>query len=90
MAVAHYGYLVLKMPFPNGVLRIHGDYNACVSALKKLQVLAASREAAAELGGQEQIPLSSCQRCSTSAPRVQPLDNEGVPVKIVQIGADVA
>jgi hypothetical protein len=28
MAVAHYGYLVLKMPTPDGVLRIRGDRDA--------------------------------------------------------------
>jgi hypothetical protein len=36
MAVAHYGYLVLKIPSPNGVLKIHGDRNAGDSALEKL------------------------------------------------------
>jgi hypothetical protein len=40
MVVAHYGYLVLKMPSPNGVVKIHGDRDAGVSALKKLQALA--------------------------------------------------
>jgi hypothetical protein len=37
MAVAHYGYLVLKMPFTNGVL--------------KLQALTAAHKAVAEPGG---------------------------------------
>jgi hypothetical protein len=41
MTVAHYGYLVLKMPSSNGVLRIRGGRNAGVSALEKLQALAA-------------------------------------------------
>jgi hypothetical protein len=36
MAVAHYGYLVLKMPSPNGILKIHGDHDAGVCALEKL------------------------------------------------------
>jgi hypothetical protein len=36
MAVAHYGYLVLKMPSPKGVLKIRGDRDAGVSALEKL------------------------------------------------------
>jgi hypothetical protein len=36
MAVAHYGYLVLKMPSPNDVLKICGDRDAGVSALEKL------------------------------------------------------
>jgi hypothetical protein len=44
MAVTHYGYLVLKMPAPNGVLKIHKDCGAGVSALEKLQALAASHE----------------------------------------------
>jgi hypothetical protein len=40
MAVAHYGYLVLKMPVPNGVLKICGDSGAGIFALEKLQALA--------------------------------------------------
>jgi hypothetical protein len=36
MAVAHYGYLVLKMPSPGGVLRIWGDRDAGACALEKL------------------------------------------------------
>jgi hypothetical protein len=42
MAVAHYGYLVLKMPSPGGVLKIQGDRDAGACALEKLQALAAS------------------------------------------------
>jgi hypothetical protein len=41
MAVAHYGYLVLKMPSPNGVLKICRDREAGISALEKLQALVA-------------------------------------------------
>jgi hypothetical protein len=36
MAVAHYGYLVLKMPSPNDVLKICRDRDVGVSALEKL------------------------------------------------------
>jgi hypothetical protein len=36
MAVAHYWYLVLKMPAPNRVIKIHGDCTTCISALEKL------------------------------------------------------
>jgi hypothetical protein len=36
MAVAHYRYLVLKMPSPNDVLRIQGDRDAGACALAKL------------------------------------------------------
>jgi hypothetical protein len=36
MAVTHYGYLILKMPSPNGIVRIRRDCDACVSTLEKL------------------------------------------------------
>jgi hypothetical protein len=36
MAVAHYGYLIMKMSSPNSVLKIHGDREAGVSAIEKL------------------------------------------------------
>jgi hypothetical protein len=51
MTVAHYGYLILKMPSPNGVLKIWGDRDAGACALEKLQVLAVAREAATEPRG---------------------------------------
>jgi hypothetical protein len=50
MAVAHHGYLVLKMLSPNDVIKIHVDRSASVSALEKLQALAAAHEAAAGHG----------------------------------------
>jgi hypothetical protein len=47
MAVAHYGYLVLKMPSPMASSRSRDrDVGAC--AVEKLQALAAAREAAEE------------------------------------------
>jgi hypothetical protein len=60
--VAHYGYLVLKMPSLNDVLKIHGDREAGVSALEKLQALAAQHEAAARPGSPDLAPLSSHKR----------------------------
>ena len=33
MAIAHYGYLVLKMPSPAGVLTVQGDRTAAVTVL---------------------------------------------------------
>jgi hypothetical protein len=41
MAVTYYGYLVLKIPSPNDVLKIHRGRNAGTIVLKKLQALAA-------------------------------------------------
>jgi hypothetical protein len=58
MAVAHYGYLVLKMLAPKGFLKVHGDRDVAIFALEKLQAPAASREAAARPGGQESTPSS--------------------------------
>jgi hypothetical protein len=47
MAITHYGYLVLKMSSPNGVIKVRGDRSTGVSTLEKLQALAAAHEAAA-------------------------------------------
>jgi hypothetical protein len=88
MAVAHYGYLVLKMLTPNGVLKIRGDHDAGVCASEKLQALAAARDAAEEPGGQDPAPSSSRQRGSASAPRVQPSSKEDVPMKTIQVGTE--
>jgi hypothetical protein len=74
MAVAHYGYLVLKMPSPNGVLKIRGDHEVGISTLEKLQALTAQDEAAVGPGSLNLAPSSSRQRDSSSAPRVQPSD----------------
>jgi hypothetical protein len=76
MVVAHYEYLVLKMPSPNGVLRIWApgsgsDSRSCWRAW-----------------GPEPVPPSSCQHISVSAPRVEPSGEEDVPAKIVQVRAE--
>jgi hypothetical protein len=36
MAIAHYEYLVLKMPSPSGIIKVHGDHSIDVSMLEKL------------------------------------------------------
>jgi hypothetical protein len=90
MAVARYGYLVLKMSSPNDVLKIRRDRDAGVSALEKLQALATQHEAATGPGSSYLAPLSLRQHGSSSAPRVQPSGKEDVPVETVQIRADAA
>ena len=40
MVFAHYGYLVLKMPPPTGVLTVWGDRIAAVVTVEKLHALA--------------------------------------------------
>jgi hypothetical protein len=51
IAVAHYGYLVLKMPSPAGVLTVQGDRTATVAAVEKLHALATGLVPAASTGG---------------------------------------
>jgi hypothetical protein len=88
MVVAHYGYLVLKMSSPNGVLKIRGDRDTGACALEKLQAMAAAHEAAAEPEDQDPVTPSTRQRGSASASRVQLSAKEDVPVKTVQIRAE--
>jgi hypothetical protein len=61
MAIAHYGYLVLKMSSPAGVLIVRGDCAAALVTVEKL--LAQTME-----GGTPQLlvprRLPRCQRCS--------------------------
>jgi hypothetical protein len=90
MVVVHYGYLVLKMPSLDGVLKIWGDRDAGACELEKLQALAAAREAAAEPGGQDPALPSSLQRGSTLAPHVQPSAKEDIPINTIQIGVEAA
>ena len=82
MAIAHYGYLVLKMPSPAGVLTVRGDRTAAVAAVERLHALAA------EAARTEEDPSTSQHRAPAKAPRIQSSDPDDVPVKTVQIGAD--
>jgi hypothetical protein len=50
MAIAHYGYMVLKMSVPNSIIKICGDCMIGVSALEKLHALVAAHEAVAGHG----------------------------------------
>ena len=83
MVIAHYGYLVLKMPSPAGVLTVWGDRTAAVAAVEKLHALAAED---ARTEGED--PSTSRAKVSTRAPRVQPSDPDDIPVKTIQVGAE--
>jgi hypothetical protein len=89
MVIAHYEYLVMKMSSPNGIIKICGDCSTGVSALEKLQALVVAEEVVASYGAPDQAPLTLHQRGSSSAPHVQPSGIEDVPMKIIEIGADV-
>jgi hypothetical protein len=86
MAIAHYGYLVLKMPSPAGVLTVQGDRTAAVAAVEKLHALAAGLTLAAGTEGSD--PSPSRARAPAKVPKVRPSDTDDVPVKTIQVGAE--
>jgi hypothetical protein len=59
MAIANYGYLVLKMSSPNIIIKIYGDRTTDIFVLEKLQALAATHEVAAGQGAPDRAPSSS-------------------------------
>jgi hypothetical protein len=73
MTVAHYGYLALKMLSPNSVLKIHGDRDANVSTLEKIQALAAHHEAAIGPGCLDQAPSDHATVARHQHPMCSPL-----------------
>jgi hypothetical protein len=81
MAIAHYGYLVLKMPSPTGVLIVQGDRTAALAAVEKLHALVA--ETARPADG-ERNPSTS----GTKASKVRPSEVDGVPIKAIRLAAD--
>jgi hypothetical protein len=85
MAIAHYGYLVLKMPSPAGVLTVRGDRVAALAAVEKLHALAAET-AHSDDGGRD--PLTSGTKAPTKVPKVWPSRADDVPVKAIQLCAD--
>jgi hypothetical protein len=86
MAVAHYGYLVLKILFPAGVLTVLGDRTIAVAAVEKLHALAVGLVPAAGAEGSD--PSSSRTKAPARAPIVRPSDTDDVPVKTIQVGAE--
>jgi hypothetical protein len=81
MAIAHYGYLVLKMPYPTGVLTVQCDHAAALVVVEKLHALAVETTRPDD-GGRN--PSTS----GTKAPKVQPSGADGVPVKAIWLAAD--
>jgi hypothetical protein len=86
MAAAHYGYLVLKMPSPSGVLTMQGDRTAAVVAVEKLHAMAAGLASTAGAEGSD--PSPSRARVPAKAPKIRPSDTNNVPVKTIQVGAE--
>jgi hypothetical protein len=69
MAIAHYGYLVLKMSSPAGVLTVRGDRAAALAAVEKLHALAAET-ARPDDGGSN--PSTSGTKAPAKVPKVWP------------------
>jgi hypothetical protein len=88
MDIAHYGYLVLKIPSPVGVLTIQSDRTAAVIAVEKLHALATGLAPAT--GAQGSDPSTSRVKTLAKAPKVCPSDMDDVPVKTVQVGAEAS
>jgi hypothetical protein len=86
MAIAHYEYLVLKMPSLAGVLTLQGDRTAVVAAVEKLHALAAGLAPAASAEGSD--PSPSRTKVPAKAPKVCPSNTDDVPVKTIQVGAE--
>jgi hypothetical protein len=87
MAIAHYGYLVLKIPSLAGVLTVRCDRAAAVSVVEKLHALAAEA-ARSDDGGKD--PSTSGTKAPAKVPKVQPSGADGGPVKTIQVGADTS
>jgi hypothetical protein len=85
MAIAHYGYLVLKMPSLAGVLTVRGDRAATLTAVEKLQALAAET-ARPDDGGRS--PSTSGTKAPTKVPKVRPSGADDIHVKAIRLCAD--
>jgi hypothetical protein len=77
MAIAHYGYLVLKMSSLAGILTVRGDRIAALAAVEKLHTLAAEIARPDDGGRGPSVPVPGCplrrRKCSrpeqTAGPR---------------------
>jgi hypothetical protein len=84
MDIAHYGYLVLKMPSPAGVLTMQGDRATALAAVEKLHALAAEA-ARPDDGGRNSS--TSGTKAPSKVPKVRPSGADDVLVKAVQLSA---
>jgi hypothetical protein len=85
MAIAHYGYLVLKMPSPAGVLTVRGDHVAALAAVENLHALAIETARPDDVG---RNPSTSGTKAPTKVPKVWPSGAYDVPVKAIRLCVD--
>jgi hypothetical protein len=88
MAVAHYGYLVLKMPSPAGILTVPGDRSAAVAAVERLYAF--TTDAAQPEGSGPSASGTKVSGKPPKVPRLHSSDPDDVAVKTVQIGSDLS
>jgi hypothetical protein len=84
MAIAHYGYLVLKMPSPAVILTVRGNRPAALAVVEKLHALVAEAARPNDVG---RDPSTSCTKMPAKVPKVQPSGADGVPTKTIQLSA---
>jgi hypothetical protein len=82
MVIAHYGYLVLKMLSPTGVLTVRGDHAATLAAVEKLHALTTETTRLDDGGGN---PSTSGTKALPKVPKVQPSGADGVPIKAIRL-----
>jgi hypothetical protein len=85
MAIAHYGYLVLKMPSPAGVLTVRDGRAAALAAVEKLHAQEAEA-ARPDDGGRN--PSTSGTKAPTKVLKVRPSGADDVLVKAIRLYAD--
>jgi hypothetical protein len=85
MAIAHYGYLVIKMSSPTGVLTVRGDRATALASVEKLHALAAEIARPDDGGGN---PSTSGTKAIPKVPKVQPSRADGILVKAIRLTAD--
>jgi hypothetical protein len=85
MAIAHYGYLVLKMPSPAGVLTVRGDRAAALAAVEKLHALAAET---ARPDNRGRNLSTSGTKAPAKVPKVRSSGANDIPVKAIRLCAD--
>jgi hypothetical protein len=82
MAIAHYRYLVLKMPSSAGILTVRGDRTATLAAVEKLHTLAA------EIARPDDGGRGPSTRAPSKAPKVRSSEADGGPTKTIQVSVD--
>jgi hypothetical protein len=85
MAIAHYGYLVLKMSSPTRVLTVQGDRATALAAIEKLHALVAETARPEDGGGN---PSTSGTKTLPKVPKVQPSGADGILVKAIRLTVD--